>query len=155
MREMWLVLAAAALLPPVAVAGSRIWNQHGDRPAPLASSTDIEQADFATCGATRQTCVVDGDTFWYQGAKIRIADINTPEVSEPACPAEAELGARATERLVELLNQGPFTLEPIDRDTDRYGRLLRIVTRGGESLGDVLVDEGLAETWKGRRGSWC
>jgi hypothetical protein len=46
-----------------------------------------------------------------------------------------------------LLNQGAFTLEPIDRD--RYDRLLRTVTRDGESLGAMLVDEGLAEEWRG------
>ena len=105
------------------------------------------------------TYVVDGDTFWYRGAKIRLADINTPEISHPACPREAALGHAAAERLAALLNAGPFTLErdpdDLGRDRDRYGRLLRIATRGGESLGMTLVREGLAEPWQGRRGSWC
>ncbi|MGZ3197790.1 MAG: thermonuclease family protein [Croceibacterium sp.] len=65
------------------------------------------------------------------------------------------MGARATSRLLALLNRGPFTLEPIDRDRDRYGRLLRTVTRGGASVGEELVREGLAEQWKGYRGNWC
>ena len=56
----------------------------------------------------RVTCVVDGDTFWYAGTKIRLADINTPEVSRPACPAEARLGRRASERLQQMLNAGPL-----------------------------------------------
>jgi len=148
---MWLLLLAAVVVPPTAVAAVHLW------PAPQAGATaQGEAASFARCGSgPRTSCVVDGDTFWYQGEKIRIADINTPEVSEPQCPAEARLGARATQRLVQLLNQGPFALERIDRDTDRYGRLLRIVTRNGESLGEVLVSEGLAERWKGYRGSWC
>lgn len=98
-------------------------------------------------------CVVDGDTFWYAGEKIRVADINTPEVSQPAYPREAELGRAATQRMHELLNAGAFTLEPVDRDRDRYGRLLRTVTRGGESLGGVLVREGLAEEWRGGGGT--
>src|SRR3546814_7054959 len=38
---------------------------------------------FELCGMTRRTCVVDGDTFWLEGEKIRIADIDTPEISEP------------------------------------------------------------------------
>ena len=46
-------------------------------------------------------------------------------------------------------------LEQQGRDVDRYGRQLRIVTRGGQSLGAVLVAEGLAETWAGKRGDWC
>ena len=125
------------------------------------AATDREAARFALCteiageGYGRDDCVIDGDTFWYRGEKIRIADINTPEVGEPECVYEAELGAAATGRLHALLNAGPFTLEPIDRDRDTYGRLLRTVTRDGESLGAVLVDEGLAEEWRGYRGSWC
>ena len=127
--------------------------------APLLafSAPDTESARFARCGAApRVTCVVDGDTLWYRGAKIRLADINTPEVSQPACPREAALGEAASARLAELLNQGPFTLARAgNRDRDRYGRLLRTVTRRGESLGAALVREGLAERWSGRRGSWC
>ena len=113
---------------------------------------------FTICGSgARVNCVVDGDTFWFGGAKIRMADINTPEVSEPQCAREAALGRAATARLHALLNAGPFVLgpNPDGRDRDRYGRLLRTVSRGGESLGAVLVREGLAETWQGRRGSWC
>jgi endonuclease YncB( thermonuclease family) len=100
--------------------------------------------------------IVDGDTFWVGGDKIRIADIDTPETHPPRCAHEAELGERATRRLAALLAEGPFDLQPIGgRDTDQYGRKLRIVTRGGRSLGDQLVAEGLARTWTGRREPWC
>lgn len=126
------------------------------RGSPEATAEDRETAHFSRCsGPIRYSCVIDGDTLWYRGTKIRIADINTPEVSEPGCAREAALGARAARRLEELLNEGPFTLQPVDRDTDRYGRKLRVVTRGGESLGERLVAEGFAERWKGYRGSWC
>jgi micrococcal nuclease len=121
-----------------------------------AATDDREAASFGLCsGPGRVTCVVDGDTFWYHGDKIRIADINAPEVSHPSCRYEAALGQRATERLLALLNQGPFTLQSIDRNHDKYGRLLRTVTRDGASVGGELVREGLAEKWKGYRGNWC
>jgi endonuclease YncB( thermonuclease family) len=124
--------------------------------ATSAAGPDREAASFARCaGPVRVSCVVDGDTFWYRGARIRVADINTPEVSEPRCAAEARLGARATERLTALLNAGPFSLEPADRATDRYGRKLFVVTRGGASLGATLEAEGLAEHWQGHRRDWC
>lgn len=124
--------------------------------AAARASGDSERARFGAClGPARTDCVVDGDTFWYRGQKIRIADINTPEVGDPQCPAEAALGAKATRRLTALLNAGPFTLERTDRDTDQYDRALRVVTRDGESLGGVLVNEGLAERWQGYRGEWC
>lgn len=98
--------------------------------------------------------IVDGDTFWYGGVKIRIADIDTPEV-RGRCPYETALAARATARMASLLAAGPFDLMPIDRDEDKYGRKLRVVVRGGRSLGDQLVAEGLARTWSGRREPWC
>lgn len=99
--------------------------------------------------------MVDGDTIWLHGQKIRIADINAPEVSKPDCSAERSLGERATSRLTSLLNEGGFSLEQVDRDEDRFGRKLRIVTRDGGSLGEMLVSEGLAEEWTGSRHSWC
>jgi endonuclease YncB( thermonuclease family) len=109
------------------------------------------------CGAAKRiTCVVDGDTPWLRGEKIRIADIDTPETSEPKCASELERGNRATDRLIDLLNAGPFELHAWpSRDIDRYGRKLRVLVRGGRSLGDILVLEGLARTWTGGREPWC
>lgn len=111
---------------------------------------------FARCGGGRRIdCVVDGDTFWMAGEKIRIADLNAPEVSNPGCASEARLGARATDALVDQLNAGPFTLERIDRDEDRYGRKLRRVTRGGESVGEEMVSAGVARWYGEGRRAWC
>lgn len=100
--------------------------------------------------------VIDGDTFDYGGERVRVADIDTPEV-RGRCAYETELAARATRRMRALLAGGPFELHPLasGHDEDRYGRKLRIVTRGGRSLGDMLVAEGLARTWTGRREPWC
>ena len=118
--------------------------------------SDRDNPHFAVCGLVRRTCVIDGDTFWLEGEKIRIADIDTPEISEPKCDWEHARGIEARDRLVSLLNEGSFELSPIgDRDTDQYARKLRVVVRGGYSLGDQLVSEGLARTWTGRREPWC
>jgi endonuclease YncB( thermonuclease family) len=100
-------------------------------------------------------CVVDGDTIWLHGVKIRIADIDAPETHVYRCESEKELGDRATVRLHELLESGPITLQPIDRDEDRYGRKLRIVLVNGRSVGDALVSAGLARYYNGGRRSWC
>lgn len=128
--------------------------------APLSAqrASDGERALFPVCrSGKRVTCVVDGDTIWYRGTKIRLADIDTPEVTRPACPREAALGRQATERLRELLNAGSFSLATptSGRTRDRFGRELRVVKRGGQSLGEVLVNEGLAERWGGPRRAWC
>ncbi|ESR22731.1 thermonuclease family protein [Lutibaculum baratangense] len=105
-------------------------------------------------GAARRDCVIDGDTFRLGPEKIRIADIDTPELNG-ACPRERQLAVQARDRLQVLLGEGPFELKRGARDTDRYGRSLRTVTRDGRSLGAVLVAEGLAREWTGRRRGWC
>ncbi len=120
------------------------------------STSETIEASFVLCGAgPRYNCVVDGDTFWTGGVKVRIADIDAPETHPPRCEYEARLGAAATERLRQLLNEGPFALTSEDRDEDRYGRKLRIVVRDGRSLGAILTSEGLARAWTGRRKPWC
>jgi len=124
--------------------------------APATAKDEISRS-FTLCHAGGGTnCVVDGDTIWLDGEKIRVADFDTPETHEPKCTAEGDVGVRATRRLHELVNAGPFSVAPIsDRDSDRYGRKLRVLTRKGHSLGDVLVSEGLARAWTGRREPWC
>ena len=128
----------------------------GTQERALPAAGQLYSGHFGLCsGSVRITCVVDGDTFWLDGTKIRIADINTPEVSSPQCSQEAVLGRRATERLRELLNAGPFALVQDGRDEDRYGRKLRVAMRDGQSLGGQLVAEGLAHEWQGYRRGWC
>ncbi len=114
-------------------------------------------ARFTICGhGKRITCMVDGDTFWLRGTKVRIADIDTPETHPPRCKAEARAGKAATLKMQAMLNAGPFTLVPIKRDVDRYGRKLRIVERDGVSLGAALVRHGLARHYGGgKRSPWC
>ncbi|HEV7434745.1 MAG TPA: thermonuclease family protein [Pseudorhizobium sp.] len=136
------------------------WQSVGSAPASalLAASQPRPgtSANFEICKSVRETCVVDGDTFWLNGMKIRIADIDTPEISQPRCAAEQRLGEKAKHRLRDLLNAGPFQLAAWEgRDQDKYGRKLRVVVRDGKSLGDHLVSEGLARTWAGRREPWC
>ena len=122
--------------------------------APVGHDTLSARFGFCHTGGGRD-CVVDGDTFWFAGEKYRIADIDTPETHPARCAEEAALGAVATDRLQLWLNAGAFSLEGVDRDTDRYDRKLRIVTRGGASVGDALIAEGLARRWEGHRRPWC
>jgi micrococcal nuclease len=122
-------------------------------PAPVMRQTSSHFDLCFTGGGFN--CVVDGDTFWIGGEKVRVADIDAPETHPPRCAYEQALGDHATKRLQELLNDGPVQLESIDRDKDVYGRNLRIVTRDGKSLGQQLIREGLAHPWTGSRQPWC
>lgn len=115
------------------------------------------QISFSACGESARTnCVVDGDTIWATGEKIRLADIDAPEIFSPECEWERHLGERASARLTELLNNGSVALEtPSSRDRDKYGRLLRIATVNGVSVGDQLIAEGLAYRWGKHQRGWC
>lgn len=138
---------AGLLIGLLAVHALNLW------PAPGVAASAPARAEFTYDGPI---WVIDGDTFDAAGTRIRVADIDAPEV-HGRCPYETDLAARATIRMRALLDAGPFDLDPLPggRDEDRYGRKLRIVTRGGRSLGNVLVEEGLARTWTGRREPWC
>ncbi|MBN9987185.1 thermonuclease family protein [Rhizobium laguerreae] len=144
----------------IAVGG---WLAYGDADvlpgfATLAKTptTDSLSAAFSICNENhRANCVVDGDTFRFNGEKIRIADIDTPELSPPRCEAERIKGEAAKSRLLTLLNAGKFSLTAGFREEDKYGRKVRTVSRAGNSLGDVLIKEGLARPWDGARHGWC
>jgi micrococcal nuclease len=117
----------------------------------------VGPGEFALCSRSNRTnCVVDGDTIRYGGVTIRIEGLDAPETHRAKCEAERVLGRRATERLLELVNQGPFEIvQKGKRDTDKYGRKLRVLERDGRSFGDILIAEGLARPWSGSRRSWC
>lgn len=126
------------------------------RPVALASGQSEARERFHFCHTGGGTnCVVDGDTIWLQGENIRIADIDAPETHEYGCDSEKALGDRASQRLLALVNSGTITLRPIDRDMDSYGRKLRLVFVNGESVGDTLVNEGLARYYEGGKRPWC
>lgn len=124
-------------------------------PQPTISADGVS-ARFSLCdGLVRADCVVDGDTFWFRGEKVRIADIDAPEISEPGCPAERQAGELARDRLLAMLNEGRFRLTAGGRDEDSYGRKLRVVSRSGRSLGERLVAESLARRWNRPDFGWC
>lgn len=151
--------AGGMVLAAVLVAGALAW-----QPVSLWAFGAISRAApgaavsirFHQCaGASDTNCVIDGDTVRFSGMTVRIADIDTPETRDYGCASEKALGDRATRRMRELLNAGPFTVGGYPRDEDVYGRKLRILTRDGVSLGEMLVAEGLARKWDGARHPWC
>lgn len=109
---------------------------------------------FCYTGGGRN-CVVDGDTFYLGGDKVRIAGIDAPETHPPRCAYEAEIGARATDKLLALLNSGEVTMTSIGRDRDKYGRLLRNVAVNGADVGAAMVGAGVARDYGRGRRSWC
>jgi len=109
--------------------------------------------------ATPAPVVIDGDTLDLAGERIRIANIDAPEIGHPKCDAELRLGKVAKRRLQALLGGGRIEIARGDpasgRKIDRYGRTLAIVLVDGQDVGVLLVNEGLARKWHGRREPWC
>lgn len=141
------VLGLAALLGIVIAA-----------PAPAAPAESVAARPLPICSYGRPAagCIVDGDTLWLDGVKIRLEDIDAPEVEDYDCAAEKALGDRATLELQRLTSGQPLELLQVgDREHDRYGRALRTLEVGGKSVGQQLVAEGLAHEWVGHKLPWC
>ena len=98
------VLLLAIVLSGVTVSAHRYYRRNFD-------AETVEARRFNLCSKPPHfNCVIDGDTFYYGAAKIRLADIDAPETHPPRCAIEAALGIRATQRLQSLLNGGAFQL---------------------------------------------
>lgn len=101
----------------------------------------------------RSHCVVDGDTFWWRGEKIRIEAIDAPELGQPLCAGERSLAVLARDGLLSLLQQGEVRISR--HGPDRYDRTLATVSVGGKDVGHELIAMGLAQPWLGRKATWC
>ena len=123
----------------------------------LVSTGALAQSiTFEKCGsAKRITCVVDGDTIWFEGEKIRLMDYDTPEPTTNVCGGQIErdLAAAASDRLLELLNKNQFTIAR--EGEDQYGRTLAVISVGGTNVGEILIAEGLARSWPNGIEFWC
>ncbi|WP_122523179.1 thermonuclease family protein [Pannonibacter phragmitetus] len=100
--------------------------------------------------------VWDGDSILLgltgQAEAVRIFNIDAPEING-RCPHEENLAQQAKYRLAELMDGQRVIV--LRQGTDRYGRTLAAVSVNGVDAGDMLVGEGLARTWSGRREGWC
>lgn len=102
---------------------------------------------------------VDGDTFDIGDERVRIANIDVPETKSAKCDAERRLGEVAKRRLQELLSSPGFEMERGDPKSgsmkDRYGRTLATAYVDGIDIGSILIQEGIARPWRGKREPWC
>lgn len=106
--------------------------------------------------------VVDGDTIAVSALiwpgqrieiKVRLADINAPEMFRPSCSQEKETAKLATLFVSQRIG------EQVGLRNIRLGKyagrvVANIVTSSGEDLGELLLQAGLAHKQKDRTG-WC
>lgn len=131
-----LTLAAAHALKDLLAAGD---------PPTAAAEMQLARGDIR---------VTDGDTIRVGAERIRIANIDTPEMPGRArCAYEADRALAAKARLTQILSGGEIT---IARDgVDRYGRTLATLRVNGRDVGEQLVAEGAAQRWRGHKAEWC
>jgi endonuclease YncB( thermonuclease family) len=118
------------------------------RASPLIST-------LAAIGAS--LIVIDGDTIRSDQERIRLEGIDAAEIGHAKCEAERRLAVLSKHRLQELLGSGSVDIRRNDHPDppDRYGRTLAQVLVDGEDVACVLIKEGYARPWRGRREDWC
>jgi endonuclease YncB( thermonuclease family) len=115
------------------------------------------ESKFFLCGTAKQDdCVLSADRFVFHGQKIRLVGIEVPDIKKPRCEAERIKASDAELRVRAFLDSGPFELVSWQGNGEEIdGHKLRVVSRNGRSLADILVNEGLAKRPGGGRGGWC
>lgn len=100
---------------------------------------------------------IDGDTYVCYGERIRVENIDAPEL-HARCEAEMD-AARAARIFAQHALDGALVIEikvNQRRPRDRYGRTLARVIVDGDDLGDLMIEAGLARLYHGeQRQSWC
>nr|WP_244668959.1 thermonuclease family protein [Rhodobium orientis] len=93
------------------------------------------------------SCVIDGDTIWLKGEKIRLLDVDTAELGG-RCNGLAE---KARDYLARRLGEGRITVER--HGFGVYGHPLARIYVDGRDIGQELLALGLARPY--RPGGWC
>lgn len=106
--------------------------------------------------SARVARVVDGDTLVLAGgARVRLVQIDTPELGTGECYSHA--AARLLARLTPPGRTVTLETDPALDQIDRYGRLLRYVWAGSVDVNLELVRAGAATVWfyHGDRGRYA
>jgi micrococcal nuclease len=124
--------------------------------AAAAVSDTAARPTAGSAGDARVARVVDGDTIVLSGGtRVRLVQIDTPEVGTGECFSRA--AARALAAMLPVGASVTLVADPrLDR-VDRYGRLLRYVFRKGRNVNLELVRRGAATVWfyDGDRGRYA
>ena len=122
---------------------------------------------IATLLVCASLTAIDGDTVKCDGQNLRllgegvpfVSGVDTPEIGSHAkCAKERNLALLAKARLKEILADGGLTIEfyGVRDKTPSHRPLVNIYDRNGNEVGQRLLKEGFARTWRpGQRNDWC
>jgi len=102
----------------------------------------------------------DGDTCYVtidsQNEKIRLLELDTPEISKPKCDAELKLGLEARDFVNNLIKNAETIEFKTDYELDYFGRILSLLIIDGDDVSALLVNNGLGVVYKkGHKMNWC
>ena len=117
------------------------------------------QADISLRQYNNLYCY-DGDTCYVtidgQNEKIRLLELDTPEISKPKCDAELELAIKARDFLNDLIKNAEFIEFKTDYERDYFGRILTYLIIDGKDVSTLLVKNDLGVVYKkGHKMDWC
>lgn len=102
--------------------------------------------------------IIDGDTVEVRGSneRVRLMNIDTPEMGDGArCQAERTAASRARRALQQIVQDARTITLHSSGGQDRYGRTLGTLRADGRDIGRMLIEQGHARPWRGRREPWC
>ena len=102
----------------------------------------------------------DGDTCYVMidgnKAKIRLLELDTPEISKPKCEAELELGLEARDYLNNLIANASSVEIKTDYEKDYFGRTLAHLIIDGEDASAKIRSNDLGVIYeRGNKQDWC
>ena len=102
----------------------------------------------------------DGDTCYvtYKGKndKVRLLELDTPEISSPKCEQEYVLGIDARNFVNNLISEGVSIKFKTEYNRDFFGRILSYIIVDGENVSKKMVSNGLGVIYdRSNKKDWC
>jgi len=119
----------------------------------------LAEAEIALRQYNGQYCY-DGDTCYVMidgtKAKIRLLELDTPEISKPKCEAELELGLEARDYLNNLIANASLVEIKTEYEKDYFGRTLAHLIIDGEDASAKIRNNDLGVIYeRGNKQDWC
>ena len=123
------------------------------------SMVTLAEAEIALRQYNGQYCY-DGDTCYVMidgtKAKIRLLELDTPEISKPKCEAELELGLEARDYLNNLITNASSVEIKTEYEKDYFGRTLAHLIIDGEDASAKIRSNNLGVIYeRGNKQDWC
>ena len=125
----------------------------------FVSMITTAQAEISLRQYNGQYCY-DGDTCYITmngiKKKIRLLELDTPEISKPKCNAELEIGVKARDYLNDLIANASTIEFKTEYLEDYFGRVLSYLIIDGEDASSKIIENQLGVVYdRNQKYDWC